>query len=121
QPRRLAMASVVDRDAASAGPGRLVGRRGGVLVLRHRIRHGPGARRTPVRHHRDRDLYAHHGLPRPAGRGGAVAAAARTGGGAADRLGAVATTGGAWRDHAGGGAEASPRPRGCGAVGLVAV
>ena len=81
--RRLAGAGVPHRDAAGAAPGPALGRLGGVPLLRDRVRGRAHPRRHPLLHGRDRDLPAHHPVPRPPGRGGALGAPGRRGRGAA--------------------------------------
>ena len=51
---------------AGAAPGSGLGGQRGLPVLRHRVRRGAHPRRGAVRHGRDRDLPAHHPVPRPA-------------------------------------------------------
>ena len=64
-PRPLQVLRTVTLPALLPGD-RLGGQRG-VPVLRHRVRRRAHAGRAALRHRRDRDLPAHHPVPRPAG------------------------------------------------------
>ncbi len=70
------VAGVPDRHPARADAGHRVGSERRVPVLRHLVRHRAHARRAALRHGGDRDLPAHHPVPRPARRLRALGAAA---------------------------------------------
>ena len=86
-------------------PGIVVGRQRRLPVLRHRVRRRADPGRAALRHRRDRDLPAHHPVPRPARRRRAVGAAA------AGRRGAAV------RRRSGPGAAGSRRSTGARATG----
>ena len=65
---RLAAAGAAHGHPARAAARHRLGRQRGVPVLRDRVRRRADPGRAALRHRRDRDLPAHHPVPRPAGR-----------------------------------------------------